>query len=185
MGPDRVRTEHEPCGRHQPVQRPAPTKRVVSYSLYRLFDSAGVLLYVGMTSQLKQRLMEHRGKSWWRSVDVSQTRVETFQDSVACSLAEQAAISTERPRFNRAGLTSPYIPYGAPIRSVGAPELDALESIQQEIADAPAIRAALIRDARAEGATWRQIADVLEMKSIHGARKAAGYPSNRELPAES
>jgi hypothetical protein len=69
-------------------------------SLYRVWDSRGRLLYVGITGRGMSRLFEHAaGKTWW--VDVSKVTVVHFASRVAAEEAELQAIRIERPRHNR------------------------------------------------------------------------------------
>jgi hypothetical protein len=38
-----------------------------TFSVYRFYDAAGALLYVGRTARIENRFSEHRQeKSWWR-----------------------------------------------------------------------------------------------------------------------
>jgi hypothetical protein len=58
--------------------------------LYRLYDSAGALLYAGISTNVDRRLSEHRmSKRWYRSV----ARVETdeYQSRWRAALAELSA----------------------------------------------------------------------------------------------
>lgn len=63
-------------------------------ALYRLFDAAGRLLYVGVTTNPAQRFSEHRrSKEWWpqvarRDVQWIPTREEAEQREIAAILAE-------------------------------------------------------------------------------------------------
>ena len=45
-------------------------------------------------------------------------------------------------------------------------------------------RARVIREAKADGATWPQIAAVLGMRSAHGAIKAARYGTDDPVPQQ-
>lgn len=79
--------------------------------LYRHWDStgAGLLLYVGITINLRQRRLDHMGESrWWRFV--ADVTVEQYVDSVAAEQAELHAIEAEQPIFNRRtrGLAGPF-----------------------------------------------------------------------------
>lgn len=71
-------------------------------TLYRLFDAAGDLLYVGISTRPMQRVREHsKGQTWWTEV-ASQT-FEHFPTRPEAATAELAAIRTENPRYNVAG----------------------------------------------------------------------------------
>lgn len=69
------------------------------HALYRFYDAADVLLYIGITVHLPARLSRHRDeKEWWRSV--ARMTVEQFPDRDAVLAAEKAAIRIERPLHN-------------------------------------------------------------------------------------
>lgn len=70
-----------------------------THALYRFYDVAGDLLYVGITVDPGRRLERHRGdKPWWHEV----ARVELEQHPTRASVltAERAAIANEKPRHN-------------------------------------------------------------------------------------
>lgn len=103
--------------------------------LYRFFDHAGQLLYVGITTNIVQRWSEHRGtKRWW--TDVADARVEFFPDRQSLADAERLAIRTECPLHNivnnpRATSLNqedpvPEIPAHPLMQSVGRPTCGAL-----------------------------------------------------------
>jgi predicted GIY-YIG superfamily endonuclease len=72
--------------------------------LYRLYDSGGTLLYVGITRRQEQRMRQHsQTKPWWPEVTTSKTRL--YRTRVAAARAEHAAILREDPRHNVARLT--------------------------------------------------------------------------------
>ncbi|MFD0405565.1 GntR family transcriptional regulator [Kitasatospora sp. NPDC127116] len=75
-------------------------------ALYRLRDSRGHLLYVGITSSPENRWLSHeQTKSWWPNV-VSRD-LTWFDDRESAAAAEVAAIKTELPRFNHSHKPSP------------------------------------------------------------------------------
>lgn len=73
--------------------------------LYRMFDAAGVLLYIGQTKNPEQRIAGWYSRAsnppyhWFAAV----VRIEwqQYPDRVSVLAAEKAAIETERPRYNR------------------------------------------------------------------------------------
>lgn len=68
-------------------------------SLYRFFDAAGTLLYVGITNHLPRRLGQHgEDKPWF--AQASTVTVEHYPDRAAALTAETAAITGERPVYN-------------------------------------------------------------------------------------
>lgn len=74
-------------------------------ALYRFFDSAGALLYVGITSSPSARFAMHSKKSqWWKDVDHARTTVEHHESRTLAAAAELAAIKSEGPRWNIVGV---------------------------------------------------------------------------------
>lgn len=68
-------------------------------ALYRMYDTRGRLLYVGITGRLPDRLGQHQdGKPWW--VEVESIRVEHFETREEASIAEITAIVNEGPEYN-------------------------------------------------------------------------------------
>jgi hypothetical protein len=70
-------------------------------TLYRFFDVAGNLLYVGITNTWYQRFHEHEKKSGWFA-DVSYVTFEGHETRESVRAAEIQAIKTENPCFNLA-----------------------------------------------------------------------------------
>jgi predicted GIY-YIG superfamily endonuclease len=72
------------------------SERVV---VYRCYDESGVLLYIGATYQLKERLKVHARTrpEWHRVTRVDEVWYETRAEALA---AESAAIAAERPEWN-------------------------------------------------------------------------------------
>ncbi len=76
-------------------------------ALYRLYAGGGALLYVGITVNVEQRWTEHeRAKPWWPQV--TEKRVEWFENRPAALAAELQAIKTEHPIHNVIGTPEPY-----------------------------------------------------------------------------
>lgn len=67
--------------------------------LYRFFDSAGELLYVGITRDLGARLAAHRRVSEWWDL-AARGATETYPSRAEAELAEAVAIHAERPLYN-------------------------------------------------------------------------------------
>ncbi|GAA2219177.1 hypothetical protein GCM10010400_76300 [Streptomyces aculeolatus] len=89
-------------------------------ALYRLYDAKNRLLYVGITTDPKQRWKQHayfNGDTWWPSV-ASQT-VEWFSDRNAAERAETRAIEGERPLNNRSK-----VPAGRPVAKWVKPDVE-------------------------------------------------------------
>jgi predicted GIY-YIG superfamily endonuclease len=75
------------------------TTLAVPQCLYRFYDAADRLLYIGITSALGSRWDAHnRHKTWWP--DVVRATVEHHPDRAAVLAAEKAAINAEKPIHN-------------------------------------------------------------------------------------
>lgn len=72
--------------------------------LYRHYDAAGRLLYVGISLDATVRLQGHRVKSWFDLV--SFITIERFSTRTEALTAERDAILKEEPEFNRVYRTS-------------------------------------------------------------------------------
>lgn len=70
------------------------------HAVYRCYDAAAELLYVGATFSLTGRLRQHAaGTPWWPEVEhVDSVWVETREEAQD---EERAAILGENPRYNR------------------------------------------------------------------------------------
>lgn len=70
--------------------------------LYRFFNTAGDLLYVGRTNSITTRFDDHaRKQPWWG--DVADCTTEFHPDLPSLIEAELTAIRTENPLYNKAG----------------------------------------------------------------------------------
>lgn len=77
-----------------------PAALVSGGALYRHFDAAGQLLYVGASINPYARTSMHSSQSaWFRQV--VRIEMEWFADGVSLMCAEKAAIERERPLINR------------------------------------------------------------------------------------
>lgn len=67
--------------------------------MYRIFDADRLLIYVGSSVRVNERVMHHRRRAEWkgRIADVTITRFPTITQARA---AEYQAIRTERPALN-------------------------------------------------------------------------------------
>ena len=72
---------------------------VAPHYVYRLFDPADVLLYVGCSVNPEARLRTHRSDQPWSDIIDRQT-VEGPFSRIEALAREAAAIADERPRFN-------------------------------------------------------------------------------------
>ena len=68
--------------------------------VYRMYDCYGDLLYVGMTTDIGNRLRKHGlgEKAFWRFV--VRIEVERFPSREAAATAERVAIEREAPMYN-------------------------------------------------------------------------------------
>lgn len=69
--------------------------------LYRHFDAAGRLLYVGISLHALHRLAQHRGSPWY--AQIARVDIEVHPSRTAALCAEARAIAQERPLFNVRG----------------------------------------------------------------------------------
>lgn len=87
-------------GEDEPPAPPPPERRPTT-ALYRHFDSAGRLLYVGVSLMALYRTIQHRkGAPWF--ADVATITIKQFPTRKAALAAEQRAIRNERPLHNQA-----------------------------------------------------------------------------------
>lgn len=70
------------------------------HAVYRMFDRAGKLLYVGMTGHVA-RFDNHATKRWFPCV--ASITLEWHDTKAAAAVNERRAIDAERPRYNIAG----------------------------------------------------------------------------------
>ena len=75
-------------------------RRRSTHVLYRFYNAAGDLLYVGITNDPLGRFRGHADKSWFKQATSS--TMEHFDTRSDLAAAEIAAIQTERPRYNKA-----------------------------------------------------------------------------------
>ena len=67
-------------------------------ALYRHFDAYGDLLYVGISLSAVARLAQHKSAPWFQ--DITDIKVEWFDDREDAEIAEIQAIRTEFPEHN-------------------------------------------------------------------------------------
>jgi hypothetical protein len=70
-----------------------------SAQLYRHFNAAGELLYVGISISAMARLGQHVDVSPWAK-DITTVTIETLPSREEALAAERVAIKTEHPKFN-------------------------------------------------------------------------------------
>lgn len=68
-------------------------------TLYRIYNAAGELLYVGATTNPGLRMQEHsHHQSWWD--EATDIKLERFNCRADLAAAETEAIKSESPRYN-------------------------------------------------------------------------------------
>lgn len=77
----------------------------MSTDLYRFYNGAAELLYVGISKSAIARWSQHQAKPWW--AEVIATRVEHYATREEARQAELHAIRTEQPRYNIADRLAP------------------------------------------------------------------------------
>lgn len=70
-----------------------------THYVYRLFNTKGNLLYVGMTVNLETRFKDHSRKSWWHMVKTK--TIETLPTRADAFYVEAIAILRESPKYNK------------------------------------------------------------------------------------
>lgn len=77
-------------------------------ALYRFFDSAGQLLYVGVSGDTENRWRQHaESKPWWS--EVADKTTEWLASRPEALDAERIAIRTEKPLYNHQNAVSPIL----------------------------------------------------------------------------
>lgn len=77
-----------------------PSAREVSTSVYRYYDRAGMLIYVGITRQGMGRNRQHnQNAEWWQHV--TSQEVEHYSTRAEAAAREKALIRRFRPPFNK------------------------------------------------------------------------------------
>jgi predicted GIY-YIG superfamily endonuclease len=67
-------------------------------SVYRMYDAAGVLLYVGMSADVGERMGAHESKRWWTRV--ASVRIAHYPTRARAAEVEADAIALECPEYN-------------------------------------------------------------------------------------
>lgn len=69
------------------------------YHVYRCYDADDQLLYVGVTTDMRQRHTEHAGQKEWYS-EVARIETEEFDSGDEAAEREMVLLTHERPRYN-------------------------------------------------------------------------------------
>ena len=99
--------ERERAWREKYVERGSllPNKKARPSVVYRYFNDRDELLYVGKTIDMEARERGHMKRTWWP--DVARRTIEEYPTERAALDAEDIAIKTENPLYNRAGVVRP------------------------------------------------------------------------------
>ncbi|HEY6019442.1 MAG TPA: GIY-YIG nuclease family protein [Candidatus Paceibacterota bacterium] len=85
-----------------PTIEPKPSKVIGIHTVYRLYDDADRLLYVGYSSNLFHRLRRHRQKAeWWPQVEL--VRIDECPTKPDALSIERQYIWYLHPAFNASG----------------------------------------------------------------------------------
>ncbi|MBZ9888163.1 AlpA family phage regulatory protein [Mesorhizobium sp. BR1-1-3] len=103
--------------------------------LYRFYDMRGRLLYVGISVSALTRMQQHmKDKPWFQ--DVSDITIEKFETRELAVAAEELAIRTEMPIYNKSQMptirehvrTSSKSDNDAPVAAQWVPAVDGIDS---------------------------------------------------------
>lgn len=142
------------------------------YAVYRLFDDADDLLYVGVSTKPHKRFHQHASDKWWWN-QVVRKDITWFELDSTASFAEKTAIESESPRYNVAGVSMSYIRYVAR-RSVDYVDTPRQSAVSAELARAVAVlrqtdneragelirRDSLLERAMAKGSSWSRVQEL-------------------------
>ena len=136
------------------------------HAVYRMFDHAGRLMYIGMSGRAGRRFDQHAEKRWFPLV--STITLEWHATHASAVLAEKRAIAAERPRYNIVG--SPLAPRRATAARASSPEMRP---------EATVLTAVLKVFGDASGLPWQTIAERMgTTKDVVSAQcRALGVPS--------
>ena len=73
------------------------------FYVYRMYDAANRLLYVGFSNNVKARMRQHYNDHAWVDRDVVRIEIsDKFAQEKDARVAERGAIANEHPRYNGA-----------------------------------------------------------------------------------
>jgi DNA-binding transcriptional regulator YhcF (GntR family)/predicted GIY-YIG superfamily endonuclease len=147
-------------------------------ALYRLFDSDGNLLYVGITNNPEYRFGQHRRtKPWWPQVDHNEIR--WFDSLEEAAEAEKVTIAAEQPTHNVSANALKIAKSAPPKKRTGYKQI--ADDLRRAILDghfAPGARLPgqhqLMRDYDVAESTVRQALGVLKTEQLVSSRQGAG-----------
>ncbi|MFL4491491.1 GIY-YIG nuclease family protein [Streptomyces sp. VTCC 41912] len=148
-------------------------KREGRTALYRVFDAAGKLLYIGISQNPDVRFGQHsQTKPWWP--EVVDRKVEWHESRAEAAEAERAAIESEQPHWN----------LNHAVRPIGNPESDDLYAehrwnLEEMRALLPALKEQAAQDLKA-GATPAQLAKLTGLSDEYFRRIARAVGADRK-----
>lgn len=151
-------------------------------ALYRLYDSDGQLLYVGISQNPDVRWGQHsQTKPWWPSVE--ERKIEWHETRAAAAKAEKEVIKADQPYWN----------LHHAVRPLGNSEAERVLGAYREVREeARALRPTMLELALRElkrGATPAQLAELTgesaevfrRLREAHGIAVDPRYESRAEL----
>lgn len=82
------------------VRSKKKNKGAESFALYRAYNSEGILIYIGKTWNVGQRMASHAGGSEWWDEAINITIERSFDSYEDLTAAETLAIRKEQPKHN-------------------------------------------------------------------------------------
>jgi hypothetical protein len=101
----RCRQQMSTALQHQRAPKPVPLAPG-AHHLYRHFNAAGQLLYVGISFSALHRLADHKDQSAW-FWSIARVEVQGFKRREDAALTEKIAIRLEKPMHNIAHALEP------------------------------------------------------------------------------
>lgn len=157
--------------------------------VYRCFNKAGQLLYVGFTSNLSRRMSQHKAGSIWFHI-VAKTDIAEFSTREEALAEERRAIYSERPLCNlhcnsavdarlmdslRQRRLAPKPSMRGIIPDCLADGIDRIEAARARHAEAKAQEAGVFTEAQARGFTSAGL------KRVLAARVSGGVMTDQQL----
>lgn len=103
-------------------------------ALYRHFNAAGRLLYVGILIDPNRRIREHSYESDWFD-DVTRVEIERYPTQAEAAKAEREAVKREKPEHNAIKFEGRKRPYLQRVRPMATGDKRPSWQVQREIVD--------------------------------------------------
>ncbi|MER8158139.1 hypothetical protein [Streptomyces sp. NPDC094472] len=146
--------------------------------MYRLYDAAGTLLYIGSAYDPEARCKAHRNKPWWPEVA---RRAEEWFDFRGCAYKEEMkAIASEGPKHNAMGSPSYRTPDTEAVR-----RRKQLAPLRQKLLEESwGIGAAAWKAARASGASANEAERAKKLAEIEFLEATGLFAASVKAPEE-